>query len=237
MNLAILKAGLNFIYPPVCFHCGQRKDGSQKFLCISCWNQLKPYTPEHDFSKILSTRMTGRFKAEHIDTLFWYQHSSPLKTVLKELKYGNKKAIGLDLGNHLGRVLSQKYKNLGSVFWLIPIPLHPLKQIDRGYNQAEVICRGILKADSGIFKLSEKPVLIKSRQTESQTKKDRFSRWTNQKEVFQVNPDFSSDLNHQNLILVDDIITTGATLEHAGKLILSNWPEAKISIATIAVTE
>lgn len=236
MLQSFLKTGLNFIYPPICFHCGNRRDEKVDFLCFSCWNQIKVYDPSLDIRQVLKSRMTGRIKVNQLVTLFWYQHSSPLKTLFQSLKYQNRKEIGVYLGKFLGQKIDDKFGDSPEAAILVPVPVHKLKQIDRGYNQAYMISLGIAKATEKVI-LPEIEVLIKTRQTESQTKKDRISRWKSQQEVFGLNPKFTQDLNFRSVILVDDIITTGATLEQAGKLILSKWPEAKISIATIALTE
>lgn len=236
MFQSIVKAGFNFIYPPICLHCGKRRDENQEFLCFTCWNQIKTYDASLDIRQVLKSRMIGRVKTEHNFTLFWYQHSSPLKTLFQNLKYQNRKGIGLYLGRFLGKKINEKLESASEPAILVPVPVHKLKQIDRGYNQALMIAMGIAKETRHVV-LPAKEIILKTRQTDSQTKKDRMSRWTSQKEVFGLNPKVNIDLNNRSVLLVDDVITTGATLEQIGKLILSKWPEARISIATIALTE
>jgi len=236
MFLLILRTGLNFIYPPICLHCGKRRDENADFLCFSCWNQIKVYDPSLDIRQVLKSRMTGRVNIDQNFTLYWYQHSSPLKTLFQNLKYQNRKEIGLFLGKFLGGKIEDSFEVSAEPAFLVPVPVHKLKQIDRGYNQAYMIAFGIAKKSKKVV-IPETDIIIKTRQTDSQTKKDRISRWKSQQEVFGLNPEFTFDLNNRQIILVDDIITTGATLEQAGKLILSKWPKAKISIATLALTE
>lgn len=236
MLKSVLKAGIGFIYPPICLHCGKRRDENQEFLCFTCWNQIKSYDPSLDIRQVLKSRMIGRVKTEHHFTLFWYQHSSPLKTLFQSLKYQNRKGIGLYLGRFLGKRINETLESEPEPAILVPVPVHKLKQIDRGYNQAQMIAMGIAMETRHVI-LPTRDIILKIRQTDSQTKKDRVSRWTCQKEVFGLNPDVTLDLNNRSVLLVDDIITTGATLEQIGKLILSKWPEARISIATIALTE
>jgi len=179
-------------------------------------------------------------KENHITQMFWgrvvihsaasyyfFSKGSNVQHMIHQLKYKGQKDIGLHIGSLYGKELS-KSPFFNTVECIIPVPMHHKKQIKRGYNQSEIIAKGIaqsmnVEVDTG--------TLIKTTKTESQTKKSKFNRWENVKEVFELrNPDH---LQNKHILLVDDVITTGATIESCINN-LAKIPGIKISIATLA---
>lgn len=159
---------------------------------------------------------------------FYFSKNSVIQNLIHELKYkGNRKA-GLYLGNLIGKSLAGSNR-FSDIDMLVPLPLFPKKEFRRGYNQAEVLSEGITQ----VFK---KPLLTKNVtrivHTETQTKKGRVERWENVEKSFAVKD--AASLQGKHILLVDDVITTGATMEACGAEILK-IAGAKLSIATLAI--
>ncbi len=231
----IIETALEFVYPNLCFHCEGKINPSQKFLCFECWNKIKKYNPETDINHTLESRLKGKIKTQHIETLFWFQSTSPLQTLLHELKYNYQPKIGTYLGEFIGDLLIEKYGSNPEFTAIIPVPIHYLKKIERGYNQTERISEGIITKIPTIELLDNS--VEKSNSTESQTKKGRFERWKNLTEGFSLNLKDFKLKNHSHILIIDDIITTGATIEALSKIILNEYSDLKISIATVALAE
>jgi ComF family protein len=145
------------------------------------------------------------------------------------MKYRNNKDIGVYMGKLLGRMLEQS-ERFSEVDIIVPLPLNPKREKKRGYNQATALC-------NGISEIWNKPVVekvvIRKVFTETQTHKGRISRWQNMDGVFKVaNP---SAIQGKHILLIDDVVTTGATLEACGNEILK-VPGTTLSIATLAYT-
>ncbi|MFH0895454.1 MAG: phosphoribosyltransferase family protein [Bacteroidota bacterium] len=150
-----------------------------------------------------------------------------MQNLIHQLKYKNQKELGIFLGQWYGAELNRS-PVIAQPDFVVPVPMHPRKQRKRGYNQAELFAAGLAETMKSTLDIT---TLTKTTATESQTRKGRLSRWENVKEVFSL-----SDARHfenKNIMLVDDVITTGATLEACGQMLLK-VPGAKISIAAIA---
>lgn len=230
-----IQTSLEFVYPNLCFHCEGKINQPQKFLCFECWNQIKKYNSETDISHILESRLKGKIKTQFVETLFWFQSSSPLQTLMHELKYNYQPGIGIYLGEFIADLLLEKYGSNPDFTAVVPVPIHYLKKIERGYNQSERISEGIISKIPALKLLPD--TVEKKNSTESQTKKGRFDRWKNLTEGFSLNFQKSELKNHSHILIIDDIITTGATIEALSKIILNEYPDLKISIATVALAE
>jgi len=231
----IIQTALEFVYPNLCFHCENKISASQKFLCFECWNKIKKYQIETDINHVLESRLKGKLNVQTADTLFWFQSGSPLQTLLHELKYNYQPLIGNYLGEFIGDLIADKNDSIPEFTAIMPVPIHYLKRIERGYNQTEKIAEGIISKIPSLKLLKES--VEKKIASESQTKKGRFDRWKNLTEGFSLNLKNFELKNHSHILIIDDIITTGATIEALSKVILKEYPEMKISIATIALAE
>jgi ComF family protein len=158
---------------------------------------------------------------------FYFSKDSLIQHLIHQLKYIGNTAIGHYLGERLGDTLLRSGRFSG-IDGIIPLPLYPDKERKRGYNQAAIIAQGI----SVIMNV---PVLtghvVRRRSTETQTLKHRDERWENVDRSFAITD--PSAINHKHLLLVDDVVTTGATLEACGSIII-NEANAKLSMATLA---
>jgi ComF family protein len=169
----------------------------------------------------------GRVKIEYATSFFYFSKGSKYQTLLHNLKYKGMKELGAEIGKHFAIDLMQS-ANFTSVDIICPLPLHPSKEKKRGYNQSWWIASGIAKqmqkelSDNNLKRVTA---------TETQTRKGRFERWQNVDGIFELtNPEAFSG---KHILLVDDVVTTGSTLEacaHAITTIIN----ARVSIATLA---
>jgi ComF family protein len=168
----------------------------------------------------------GKINIERACSLFFFRKGSDYRTIIHKLKYKGKYNIGLRLGEELGIHLANSplYKDISM---LVPVPLHPAKERSRGYNQSELIA-------SGMSKIMNLPLgkgnLIRTKFTETQTRKRIVERWENVQSVFDVRD--KSSFNGEHIMLVDDVITTGSTIGACASIIL-NGCTCKVSIASI----
>ncbi len=216
----------HLFYPHICSGCGSDILADDNMLCAKCFVNL-PSTlyaqyPNNPIEKIF----TGRMKIEAAFAEFYFAKESLIQHLVHQLKYKGNKEIGVYLGEMMGRSL-QKSNRFNNIDALIPLPLYPDKERKRGYNQAAVICEGMSQAiNIPVYK----DVLIRRRFTETQTKKHRTERWDNVEGSFAIKNE--EKIKGKHLLLVDDVITTGATLEASGSRLLI-IEDVKLSIATL----
>ncbi len=226
---AITKSILHLLYPHNCIGCGSDHLGLQQQLCSRCTYQL----PETGFfrqpNNPVEKAFFGRLKVENAAALYYFTKQSIVQELMVQLKYHQNKYAGLFLGRMMGYALREEPR-FADIDLLVPLPLNAKKQFKRGYNQAEAICEGI-------HEVWPKTLLTKAIQrerfTDSQTTQNRLSRWQNMEGVFKVKEDHQ--LINKHILLVDDVMTTGATLEACGQNIVA-LPNCKLSIATAAYT-
>ncbi|MEP6845443.1 MAG: ComF family protein [Panacibacter sp.] len=219
----------NLFFPHVCEGCGTDILNNNSILCATCQVQL----PETEFldstDNPVERKFYGQLQLQAAGAAYYFTKDGMLQHLIKQLKYHGNKEIGFYLGRQLGNYLAATSR-FNNVDVIIPLPLNPRKHKKRGYNQAAVIAEGI----SSIW---PKPINTRAVErsifTETQTHKDRISRWQSMRNVFAVTD--ANALSGKAILLVDDIITTGATLEACGEKILQ-LPETKLFIATVAFT-
>ncbi len=226
---SIAKSLLQLVYPHYCIGCGSDYLGLQQQICSRCTHQLPETGFFHQPNNPVEKAFFGRIRVEKAGALYYFTKLSLVQELLVQLKYHHNKQAGLFLGRMMGYALRSEPR-FADVDVLVPLPLNPKKQFKRGYNQAEVLCEGVREVWS-------RPLNAKAIQrekfTDSQTTQNRLARWQNMEGVFKVvHPD---QLINQHVLLVDDVITTGATLEACGQ-ILNSIPNCRLSIAAAAYT-
>ncbi len=222
----LLKDFISLFYPEVCLCCGEGLGDQEKFICTICLYKL-PKTnfhlhEENELKKVF----WGRAEINSAAALGYFEKGNAIQTLVHELKYRNKKELGTYLGKYYGQELKKSalYQKCDTV---IPVPLHRNKLKRRGYNQSALFGRGI--AESLGIKEDE-DLLVRNSDTATQTRKSRMSRWQNVHGIFEVTK--KESLKDMNILLVDDVITTGATLE-ACACALNEAGAASVSIASI----
>jgi ComF family protein len=168
----------------------------------------------------------GRMDVKAVTSLLYFTKSGVTQQLLHKLKYKGMQQVGIKLGNILGEELkgSERYAGLDLI---IPVPLHPKKEHSRGYNQSMLIARGLAEA---LKVPTNGQLLVRPQFTETQTRKGRFERWENVSEAF-VCPQ-PALLQNKKVLLVDDVLTTGATLEACGQVLQAAG--AQLWMATLA---
>ncbi len=213
-------------YPKYCDICGRVLIEGEKCLCLHCLVNL-PKTNFH-LSKDNPVEMifAGRLPVFRATAFGFFRKGNSIRTMIHQLKYKGNKEIGLYLGILLGRSLKED-PDFNSVDIIIPIPLHKQKEKKRGYNQSEYIAKGISKTMSKAIDISSLTRIIN---TSTQTQKTRYNRWENVSSIFQLNNE--QKLIGKHILLVDDVITTGSTIEAAAQLLI-NLPNTKVSVACL----
>ncbi|CAN5338968.1 ComF family protein [soil metagenome] len=218
---------VHMLYPHVCCGCGSDVLPADNLICLDCFNELPHTNYASQAGNAVEKIFWGRLNISAAYSEFYFTKGTVVRTLIHELKYRNNIEIGMYLGTMMGESIL-KSNRITNIDYLIPLPLFADKQKKRGYNQAAVICNGMAQ-------LLNVPVitgnLIRREATETQTKKHRSERWENVSESFFVND--RSVLENKNVILVDDVITTGATIEACGAELLK-IEELNLTIATVA---
>jgi ComF family protein len=217
------------LYPQICFGCGTDEVEKNMPLCPNCIQDL-PFTDffginENPVEKIF----WGRANVQNAGALFFFTKDSLIQKLITELKYHHNKKVGVLFGKLMGEVIAveEKFKQIDLI---IPVPLSPSKNNSRGYNQSEVIAIGMqLVWHRPILN----NVLIKRSWSNSQTKKNRKARLQQLPDLFYLQKPTSIEGKH--ILLVDDVLTTGATLEAAVASLMTGSP-ASVSIAVAAYT-
>lgn len=226
--ITYLQNFLSLFYPRSCVSCGDILQQYEKLLCPNCMLHL-PETHYHLAKENpLQLLFQGRVPIENISALLFYKKENQVQKILHALKYNGNQEIGEFLGYYYGKQLMEQ-ENYQQIDWIIPIPLHAKKMKSRGYNQSECIAKGLSRAMTIPYRTD---ILIRAVFTETQTKKSRFNRWKNVEHVFQVLN--KEDIADKHLLLCDDVLTTGATLEAAISTLIEKG-NSTISIVTLAV--
>jgi ComF family protein len=176
----------------------------------------------------LAKKFWGRTNAEFVTAYLNYKGRGDVKKILHQIKYKGNRDLGVEMGKALGKCLTES-GHFNNIDYTIPIPLHPKRENFRGYNQSELLVDGIYET---MAIKSLKDVVIRKKYNNSQTKKKRYERFINSQEIFRVvDP---KKLEGKHVLLIDDVITTGATIEACGEALLE-VDGLKLSIASLAV--
>lgn len=220
---------LELFFPALCTACGNRLVNNEKFVCFECWSDL-PVTNFHESRENKVAQLFwGRVNIEFATSYFSYKKGSRYQQIIHQIKYKGLKELGFEIGKRFGFVL--RNSDLSQIDCIVPVPLHPRKVKRRGFNQSDWIAHGIAE-------IMEKPVfsdhVIRKVFTGTQTRKNRFQRWKNVEGIFEIrNPE---DFVEKHILLIDDVVTTGSTLEACAHPIL-NIEKTKVSIATLAFAD
>lgn len=218
---------ISLLFPRLCYGCGNHLMRNETLICTECYvliprtnYHLKPDNP-------VAQLFWGRCQIEKAAAFSFYTRDSRIRKLIHQLKY---KGIQ-EVGPELGRIYALSLKSsgfLGGIDLIIPVPLHPSKKRKRGFNQSDLIAGG-MSIVSGIPVDSD--TLIRKTVSATQTRKSRFDRWTNVEDIFRVKD--QERLMGKHILLVDDVITTGSTLEACTNEILK-IEDTKVSVVALA---
>jgi ComF family protein len=206
---------LSLIYPRYCLACFDSMRRGEEIICSRCLLEMPLSDSFHVKENNLKTRLSYRLPLEYAFSCYVFQKDSRIQHLLHALKYRNQPEIGIKLGTVFGEKL--RTGGFADFFQVIvPVPLHEHKLRKRGYNQSAKFAEGM----AGQLKIpGETELLRRIKKTDTQTRKSKLHRWLNVKEGFEVvKPE---EVYQKNVLLVDDVITTGATIEACGEALLS----------------
>jgi len=227
--LSLFKDFVSLFYPEVCLACGEGLAKQEEFVCTTCMFKL-PKTGFHlQQNNVLYNTFWGNADIAAAAACFYYQKGNTVQELVHELKYNDKKELGTYLGKWYGRELKNS-EHFNKIDVVIPVPLHPRKLRKRGYNQSAYFAKGIAES---MGKGYLEDALIRVKDTQTQTRKSRYSRWENVKDIFDIKR--KEELQGKHVLLADDIITTGATIE-ACYWALAKAPVASLSVVSIGYT-
>jgi len=222
---------ISLVYPHLCLSCQTPVSRKQQPpICVPCYSRL-PYTdywkqPENP----VTDRMKGRLPIEFGAALLIFRIDTVCQALIHNLKYYHRPEVGIQLGRQLGEFIRDN-PALQDLDGLVPVPIHADRRHDRGYNQAEKITRGLAE----VLHLPEYPnALRRVVFAGSQTRRTRFERVENTRESFGIG---KGDFAGKHLLLVDDVLTTGATLDFCGNILMEHHEGLRLSIVTLAIAE
>ena len=219
---------IHLFYPRLCEGCSKPLLAAENVLCISCALQVPETGYHHIADNESALRFAGRVPFIHATSFAYFTNDGLLQHLIQGLKYRDKKEIGIYLGERFAHSL-RNTDWISSIDMIIPVPLHPAKEARRGYNQSMLIAEGLNNVLD--IPASDK-ILLRTRDTESQTKKTRADRVENMAGAFKIAE--KADISGKHILICDDVLTTGATIE-ACSLALKGQENVKISIATIGI--
>lgn len=221
---------LKLIYPDLCNGCGKLLIKGETVICTACLHEL-PFTFHHETqTNEIDRKFYGILPISFCLSMLYFHKTGIVQQLIHNLKYKNKQEIGVFLGELYADDI-KKYLKIQYITHIIPVPLHKKRLVERGYNQIDTFCETIA------CKLAipiEKNILFRNRYSTSQTKKSKIERATIKDSLFSVKS--NEHFSYPHFLLVDDVITSGATLEACARELLK-IPNAKVSILTIAYAE
>ena len=219
---------ISLIYPKICLGCNNSLLKHEQCICTICQFHIPKTNHFKEKKNDLQKLFWGKVQLNHAAALYEFVKDSPLQKMIHALKYEENQEVGIYLGKQIAYEIEDSTL-LKGIDYIIPVPLHPKKEKLRGYNQSMSIAKGIQE----ILKTEiEITILQRTVDTESQTKKNKYSRWENVGNVIEIRD--LEKLKHKHILLIDDVVTTGSTLESCVTT-LQQIEGIKVSIVTIAI--
>ena len=221
---------LGLLFPKQCLACGRPLNREENVLCFHCLYHL-PQTHFHEHKENpVKEIFDGRLLLHAATSFLFFNKGGKVQHLIHQLKYKGKKETGLFLGSLFGKQLNESLL-FSDADYLIPVPLHPAKQRKRGYNQSEIIARGM---ETEMAAQTDTDFLFRNVHSSTQTKKSRYERWENVKDIFVLKNE--TQLEGKHVVLIDDVVTTGSTIEACGNL-LQRIPGIRISVSCLAYSQ
>jgi len=219
---------ISLLFPRLCYGCGNHLMRNERLICTECYVVI-PRTGYHLSEKNpVAELFWGRCLVQRAAAFSFYNRGSRMRRLIHNLKYKGIKEIGYELGRIYGLSLNSSGFTQG-IELIVPVPLHPAKRRMRGFNQSDLISQGIsdatgLPVDYGC--------LVRTMASATQTRRPRYERWTNVEGIFEVRE--AEKITGRHILLVDDVITTGSTIESCANELLK-FEGVKVSVAALAV--
>jgi ComF family protein len=220
---------ISLLFPRLCYACGNHLIKNENVICIQCYISI-PRTNYHlTTDNPVEQLFWGRCQITKAAAFSFYNKGSRIRKLIHKLKYNGIREIGYELG----RIYGLNLKNSGfteNIDIIIPVPLHPSRQRKRGFNQCDYISRGFAEVTGLQLDIG---TLVRIRSSDTQTKRSRYERWMNVEGIFTVTD--SQKLKGKHILLVDDVITTGSTIDACASELLK-IENVKVSVAALAVS-
>ena len=220
----------SLFFPNVCLNCQVATARSVDLLCLNCEAGLPLRDSWRRADNDVTDRLAGRLPIVYGAGAYTFREGTVCQQVIHALKYHNRPDVGRQLGRRFGEILGQ-VPVLEDVTGLVPVPIHRRRRHERGYNQAAVIAEGLGEA---LGKPVYPEALRRRSFRGSQTKRGKLERLENVQDSFAIG---QGAFSHGHLVLVDDVLTTGATLDFCGNVLLKHHPGVRISVLVLAVAE
>lgn len=217
---------VNLFYPNLCVVCSIQLSDQEDLICLHCERHL----PRTHFARYADNPIEkifwGRATIHSAASIYFFNKGGGIQKIMHHLKYKQRKDVGIWLGEQLAKelLLSKRFLEIN---FIIPVPLHPKKEFSRGFNQSLLIAKGM--EEYANWKVED--ILERTINTSTQTKKGKYERWLNVGSSFTIKS--SNQLKNKSVLLIDDVITTGATIEACIQALL-NAGVKSVSVATIA---
>ncbi len=219
------------LFPPRCRVCHEKLPVGARMVCTRCRMEAPLTRFWKSYDNPLSRSFGGLLPIEQASAFIFYTPQSRWRELIHDFKYRGSWRAALEMGRWYGAELAQS-EHYRAVDVVIPIPLHWRKRMRRGYNQSEYIAAGIAEA-MGLE--TDFRSVVRHRNNPSQALRSREERWENVRDIFSVrNPE---QLRRKHILLVDDVLTTRATMISCGEAILKAVPECRISVAVLALSK
>ncbi|AZQ64192.1 ComF family protein [Flammeovirga pectinis] len=226
--IKLLKTIFFSLFPDLCFHCNQMLNEGEEVLCFHCHSKLPVFDGcwVNAQNNIITQLFNHKVNLKYGLAFFYYENFGVTRSLIHHLKYKNQEVVGTWIVNHFGDLYNSA---INDIDYIVPIPLHSKRKKERGYNQVDTFCTA-LSDKWNIPYIKEN--LIRKKYTNTQTKKTRMERVSNLKNVFDVKK--QEVFSNKHILLVDDVLTTGSTLESAGYVLLDSGIK-NLSILTIGI--
>lgn len=218
---------LHLLFPHICTGCGSDILHEESVLCMRCIDAMPETNFELHPNNPVEKTFWGRLPLAGATAQFYFTKESLMQHLMHQFKYKGNKELGMQLGKIMGEQIKKSARFEADI--LVPLPLFAPKEKRRGYNQAAILCEGMAEAMN--LPVLDK-IISRPRHTETQTKKGRIERWKNMEGKFILSD--ADAIKNMHLLLVDDVVTTGATLEACGNELLKA-ENVRLSIATLCI--
>lgn len=223
----IKDAILHLLFPHICAGCGNDILHEESVLCMKCIDAMPETNFELHPNNPVEKTFWGRLPLTGATAQFYFTKESLMQHLMHQFKYKGNKELGMQLGKIMGEQIKKSARFEADA--LVPLPLFPAKEKRRGYNQATILCEGMAEAMN--LPVLDK-IISRPQHTETQTKKGRIERWKNMEGKFILSD--ADAIKNKHLLLVDDVVTTGATLEACGNELLKA-ENVRLSVATLCI--
>jgi len=220
---------VSLFYPKLCVVCGESLIENENYFCFACFLKL-PKTNYHLIPENQAIeRLAGKVSLEKASSYFYYNKGGVAQKLVGEIKYRGNRNLGEWIGSYIAKdMISSEF--FQGIDYLAPVPLHRSKEKKRGFNQAEKIAQGIFQVTKIPLEINN---IVREKANTTQTKKGIFDRWRNTQNLFNI--ENRKLFENKHILLIDDVLTTGSTLEAVARSLLKS-EGVKISILTLAIT-